>query len=67
MKGWITGWRRISSYIGRSVKTTKKYYKKYSMPVLKDPSGRPFIIPDVIDRWIIEYNRLKKSETNKKT
>lgn len=37
------------------------------MPVLKDPSGRPFIIPDVIDRWIIEYNRLKKSETNKKT
>ncbi len=65
MTGWLTGWKQISRYIGRCVDTAKLYYKQYGMPVLRDPSETPVAIPEQLDSWLHEFNRLTANEDEK--
>ena len=58
--GWLTTWKQIANYIGRSVKTAKKYYKRYGMPVRRGPDGMPYALPQELDRWLILFDEKKK-------
>ena len=60
MKGWLTGWKAISKYVGRSIKTTKKYHNRYSMPVHSGPGGAPMAIPSELDLWLIAFSERRK-------
>jgi len=59
MKGWLTGWKSIAQYIDRSVKTAKKYYKRYGMPVRRGPKDMPIALPYEIDQWLIKSDEMK--------
>ena len=59
MEGWLTGWKAIAQYIGRSVKTTKKYHKEFSMTVRRGPGNVPIALPYEIDKWLVLFDELK--------
>ena len=60
--GLLTGWKRIASFLGVSVRTARRYAKRYSMPVRNWPGGRPWAIPDELLRWGILFDDLKKGK-----
>jgi hypothetical protein len=60
-EGWLTGWKAISKYVGKHERTCKRYRKRYSLPIKKDPGGRPIAIPYELDEWLINFNRIKNS------
>ena len=51
-KGWLSGWKAIANYIDRSVKTAKKYHKRYGMPVRRGPRNMPMALPHELDGWL---------------
>lgn len=55
---WLTGWKRIARHINRCVDTAKTYHKRYGMPVHRDPGGAPVALPDQLDLWLLEFNRI---------
>lgn len=57
---WLIGWKAVSAYIGKSVKTCQKYARTYSMPVHRDPGGGVLALPHELDRWVLAYNDLAK-------
>lgn len=59
-EGWLTGWKEIAAYIGLSIKTCKRYKKKYSLPVRSLPGGKPVALPLELDHWLIAFNELKE-------
>jgi len=63
--GWIAGWANIANYIDRSIPTAKRYHYKYSMPVFRLPGKGPAILPAILDKWLLIFNKLKKEEQNK--
>lgn len=46
---WLTGWKEISAYTGRHVQTCRRWTKRYGMPVLRDPGGRPVALAEQLD------------------
>ena len=58
-EGWLTGWKAIAQYIGKSIKTAKKYHFVYSMPVRK-VTNRVEALPYEIDQWLIQFDEIKK-------
>jgi hypothetical protein len=62
VQGWFVGWKAISGYLDVSTKTAKTYYKKYRMPVLRTPTGKPVCKPDDLDLWLEKF----KSKKNRK-
>ena len=66
-EGWLSGWKEIARYIGRSVRTTKRYYYLYSMPVHRVPPGSVHAIPFELDKWMIIFDeKLQKYRRNRK-
>lgn len=55
--GFLSGWKKISQFLGRSVKTCQRWESKESLPVLRDPSGRPVALPEHLRVWLLNYNR----------
>jgi hypothetical protein len=59
VQGWFVGWKAISGYLDVSTKTAKTYYKKYRMPVLRTPTGKPVCKPDDLDLWLEKFKTKK--------
>ena len=57
-KRLLTGWKDIANYLGVSVKTAKRYYKKYGLPVLRLPTGKPCINQNAIQLWLEKRKKL---------
>jgi hypothetical protein len=62
-EGWLTGWKEIAAYIGLSVRTCKRYKKKYSLPIRSLPGGKPAALPMELDDRLITFNDLKDQDT----
>ena len=58
--GWLVGWQKIAAYIGKTVKTAKRYHKLYGMPVRRDPGSTAVALEYELDRWLIEFDDLVK-------
>ena len=58
--GWITTWKEIARYIGRSVKTAKKYHKSYGLPIRRGPNNTRHAIGYEMDQWLINFDEIKK-------
>jgi Tol biopolymer transport system component len=51
----LDSWKEIAAYLGRSVKTCRRWEQELGLPVhrLEDsPKARVFAYPDELDRWI---------------
>jgi len=57
--GWLAGWKEIAAYIGKSIKTAKRWRQRYSMPVRYDPGGNPVCIKPELDRWLVLFSEKK--------
>jgi len=55
MQGWLTGWKDFANHFGVSVKVVKRWYKIYSMPIMRTPEGRPTLPVDLADEWLVEF------------
>ena len=60
--GLITGWKKIASFFGVSVRTAKRYHSRFSMPVRNWPGGRPWAIPYELIKWGIYFDDIKKKK-----
>ncbi len=63
----LDSWKEIAAYLGRSVKTCRRWEHELSLPVhrLEDsPKARVFTYKDELDQWI--NSTLKKVERSKK-
>ena len=60
--GLLSGWKRISSFLGVSVWTARRYAKRYSMPIRNWPGGRPWAIPCELIKWGIYFDDAKKKD-----
>ena len=54
---WLTGWKSIANHLDIYWKTAKAWHKKYGMPVLRTPEGKPTQQSEVLDEWIIKLNK----------
>ena len=63
--GWLTGWKRIARYIGKSVRTAKRYHYQYGMPVRRGPGKSPIALEYELDSWLVKFDELKKEYTTK--
>lgn len=52
IEGFLTGWKAISAFLGVSVQTAKKYFKRYHMPVCRLPGGTPVAMPHELRIWV---------------
>ena len=57
---WLRGWKMISAYMSCSVKTAKKYYKRYHLTVRRGPGGMPIALKDEVDQWLREFDVRRK-------
>lgn len=55
--GFLSGWKKISQFLGRSIKTCQRWELKENLPVLRDPSGRPICLPEHLRKWLLDYDR----------
>lgn len=60
--GIIQGWREIGRYIGRSGRTARRWYDKYSFPVRRSCTGRPFAFKYELNLWILKVDELIKKD-----
>ncbi len=54
--GVLYGWQDIADYVGCSVKTARRYAKKYHLPIRYFPSKKLFAIPSDIQEWAKGHN-----------
>lgn len=57
--GWLIGWEEVAEYLGRSIRTAKTYYYRYSLPIRHDPGGHVIALRSEIDKWRIEFDNKK--------
>lgn len=55
-EGWLITWGEIAKHIGYSIRWTKEFHYRYSMPVLRH-SGRVKADPAEIDAWMRRFNK----------
>ena len=60
--GWLVTWKEIARYLHRSVRTAKRYYYKFSLPIRHDPGGRVVALKHEIDTWRVEFDNRKKKK-----
>jgi hypothetical protein len=53
---WLTGWKAIGRYLGRSAKTAQRWGRD-GMPFYRDPVGRPISKPSMIDEYLLDLNQ----------
>jgi hypothetical protein len=58
--GWLTGWKTIAAYMGRSIQTCKKWKKHYSLPIKYPPGGTPTALPLELDEWLSNFDKIKR-------
>lgn len=63
MEGWLSGWKEIARYIGKSTKTARKYHFVYSMPVRRGPENAPFSLSVELDLWLMNFDEKVKNMT----
>ncbi len=56
----IHGWQDIGRYINRSERTAKRWHYELSMPVYRDPGGRPWALPYQINLWLVYYDLYRR-------
>jgi hypothetical protein len=66
-QGWIQGMDNIVEWcvenLGfHSKQSVRRWRKKYNLPVHYLPGGAPFIIPEEVFKWAIEYDRRKEQK-----
>ena len=59
-EGWLVGWKHIAKYLDVSVRTAKRWYCNYGVPLFRGPGNRVVGLPALLDGWIIEANRPRK-------
>jgi len=64
LKGWLREWKEIAQFCSMSVKTAKKYHKKYGMPVRRGPGNKPHAIIPELHAWLVEFDKKKKKMKN---
>ena len=65
--GLLSGWKRIAAFLDVSVRTARRYAKRYSMPVRNWPGGRPWAIPHELIQWGIYFDEAIKKRKQLKT
>ena len=55
-RGFLTGWKDIGNFYGISHKTARKWHKRYHMPVLRTPEGRPTNTAFELYHWLRAYD-----------
>lgn len=55
--GFLSGWKAIARFLGRSVKTCERWERTENLPVLRDPSGRPVALPEHLRQWLLNCSR----------
>lgn len=63
----IQGWQEIGRHIGRSGRTTRRWFDNYKMPIRYGLSGRPFAFIYELHIWMAKVNDLvvpEKLSTN---
>lgn len=53
---WLTGWREIGKYFGKSTRTAQRWASA-GMPFLRDHSGRPMAMKSHLDAYILKMNQ----------
>lgn len=53
----LTGWKSIANYLDVSVKTAKRWYRDYDMPLERTPGGRPTQRREALDSWLAEKRK----------
>ena len=56
---WVRGWKDIGKHFGVTWQTAREWHKEYGLPVLRTPNGSPIQFPEILDEWLIEFNRIK--------
>lgn len=54
--GWLRGWKAIADYMGYSVRSVKKFYYNYRLPVLCN-FGSVKALRSEIDEWVRESDK----------
>ncbi len=61
----IDGWKSISSYLGKSVKTIQRWEKENAFPVHRVPGRRSvFFLKDEVDNWLEQREKMGKAFTD---
>ncbi|NOZ14129.1 MAG: hypothetical protein GXO69_10900 [Acidobacteria bacterium] len=61
----IDGWKSISSYLGKSVKTIQRWEKESAFPVHRVPGHRSvFFLKDEVDSWLEQREKMGKVFTD---
>ncbi|PKN89330.1 MAG: hypothetical protein CVU51_00810 [Deltaproteobacteria bacterium HGW-Deltaproteobacteria-1] len=61
---WLTGWRAIGKYFGKSARTVQRYARDDGMPFFCDPSGRPMAMKSHLDAHILKMNQYNYNTKN---
>lgn len=64
--GWLTGWKAIAARIGLSIRTAKRYHFDFGMPVYRTPTGKPTALTEEVERWLVEFDKLRKKRKGAK-
>ncbi len=53
---WLIGWKEIAKYLGRCVRTAKRYHYEVHMPVMRPQGMGVRALKGTLDIWIAEYS-----------
>ena len=63
--GFIAGWKNIAKHFNCSVRTVKRYFYEFGMPIIRLPGNKPAILPDEVKRWALEFTNLRSKKKRK--
>jgi len=50
----------ISAYLSCSIKTAKRYHKRWGMPIRRAPGNMPIALKDELNEWLTLADEKKK-------
>jgi hypothetical protein len=62
-EGWLTGWKDIAVYMGRSIQTCKNLKRHNSLPIKYPPGGTPTALRYELDQWLINFHNIKTEQS----
>jgi len=51
---FLSGWKQIAERLGVTPQTAKMYHKRYGMPILRLPGGKPITWDELIQHWLVD-------------